>query len=108
MAEGPREIAEELACGWIDFFLRPPNTLVQMLVGLAVLAAIVRLWPARAARIWQIVAGVVLVLSLWMLFSIPGAPLAFSIALDAMHVVAGALAMWMLPVLARERPRERR
>jgi hypothetical protein len=80
------------------------NTVIQMLIGVAVLAAIARVWPARAERIWQIVASVVLVLSFWMPFAgIPGAPVAYSLALDAMHVVAAALAIWLLPSLARGR-----
>jgi hypothetical protein len=79
------------------------NTLLQMLIGLIVLAAIVRFWPARAERIWQIAAGVALVVSFSMPFTIPGAPPAYSLALDAMHVVAGGLAIWLLPALARER-----
>jgi hypothetical protein len=79
------------------------NTVVQMLVGVLVLAAIIRFRPSKAERTWQVVAGVVLMLSFAMPFTgIPGAPLGYSLALDAMHVVAGSLAIAMLPALARE------
>jgi hypothetical protein len=63
-----------------------------------------RLRPSNAESIWQIVAGVVLVLSFALPFvSIPGITLNYGLALDAMHVAAGALAIWLLPALARER-----
>ena len=71
--------------------------------GVLVLAAIIRFRPSNAERTWRIVAGIVLVLSFATPFSgIPGAPLGYLLALEAMHIVAGALAIWMLPTLARE------
>jgi hypothetical protein len=75
-------------------------TVLQMLLGALVLAAIIRLRPSNAERTWQFVAGLVLLLSLAMPFmGIPGVSLGYGLALDAMHVVAGMLAIWMLPAL---------
>jgi Family of unknown function (DUF6069) len=79
-------------------------TVIQMLLGVLVLAGIIRFRRTDAERTWQIVAAVVLVLSFAVPFAgIPGAPLSYDLALDAMHVVAGMLAIWMLPALARRR-----
>jgi Family of unknown function (DUF6069) len=76
-------------------------TVLEMLLGTAVLALIIRFRPSNAQRTWQFVAGLVLVLSFVMPFTgIPGVPLVYGLALDAMHVVAGILAIWMLPALA--------
>jgi Family of unknown function (DUF6069) len=76
-------------------------TVLEMLLGTAVLALIIRFRPSNAQRTWQFVAGLVLVLSFVMPFTgIPGAPVVYGLALDAMHVVAGFLAIWMLPALA--------
>lgn len=76
-------------------------TVLQMLLGTLVLAAIIRLRPAHAERTWQVIAGLVLVLSLAVPFTgIPGVPLGYGLALDAMHIVAGSMAIWMLPSLA--------
>jgi hypothetical protein len=78
------------------------STALEMLLGVAVLAAIIRFRPANAERTWQIVAGVVLLLTFGFPFAgIPGAPLGYLLALEAMHVVAGGLSIWMLPALAR-------
>jgi Family of unknown function (DUF6069) len=78
-------------------------TVIQMLVGVLVLAAIIRFRRSNAERTWQIVAAIALVLSFAMPVSgIPGAPLGYILALEAMHIVAGGLAIWMLPALARE------
>jgi heme A synthase len=78
-------------------------TVLQMLVAALVLGAIIRFRSSNAERVWQIVAGLVLVLSFVLPFAgIPGAPLGYSLALEAMHIAAGALAIWMLPALARE------
>jgi hypothetical protein len=79
------------------------NTVIQMLVGVVVLAAIIRFRPSNAERSWQIVAALALVLSFAMPFTgIPGVPLEYGLALDAMHVVGGVLSIWMLPTFARE------
>ncbi|HYW90459.1 MAG TPA: DUF6069 family protein [Chloroflexota bacterium] len=87
----------------LDVTMVATMTVLQMLLGVAVLAAIIRFRPAHAERTWQIVAGVALVLSFAMPVSgIPGAPLGYILALEAMHVVAGVLAIWMLPALARK------
>jgi hypothetical protein len=76
-------------------------TVLEMLLGTAVLALIIRFRPSSALRTWQLVAGVVLVLSFVMPFTgIPGVPLVYGLALDAMHLVAGILAIWLLPALA--------
>jgi hypothetical protein len=49
------------------------------------------------------VAAIVLVLSFSApITSIPGAPLRYVLALVPMHIVAGVLAIWMLPALTRE------
>ena len=77
-------------------------TVLQMLVGVLVFAAIIRFRGAHAERTWQVVAAIVLVLSFSAPFTIPGAPLGYVLALVAMHVVAGVLAIWMLPALTRE------
>ena len=77
-------------------------TVMQMLLGTLVLAGIIRFRPTKAERTWQIVAAVVLVLSFAIPFAtIAGAPVSYDLALDAMHVVTGALAIWLLPALAR-------
>ena len=78
-------------------------TVVGMLVGVFVFAAIIRFRGARAERTWQVVAAIVLVLSFSApITGIPGASLTYVLALVAMHIVAGALAIWMLPALTRE------
>ena len=78
-------------------------TVLGMLVAVLVLAAIIRFRGARAERTWQVVAAIVLVLSFSAPFTgIPGAPLRYVLALLPMHIVAGLLAIWMLPALTRE------
>jgi hypothetical protein len=78
-------------------------TVLQMLIGVVILAAIIRWRPSSAVRTWQIVAAVVLVLSFATpATGIPGAPLGYVLALEAMHIVAGVLAIWLLPALARQ------
>ena len=78
-------------------------TVLGMLVAVLVFAAISRFRGARAERTWQVVAAVVLVLSFAApITGIPGAPLRYVLALVAMHIVAGVLAIWMLPALTRE------
>jgi hypothetical protein len=77
-------------------------TVLQMLVGVLVFAAIIRFRGAHAERTWRVVAAILLVLSFAAPITIPGAPLGYVLALVAMHVVAGVLAIWMLPALTRE------
>ncbi len=78
-------------------------TVLGMLVAVLVFAAIIRFRGARAERTWQVVAAIVLVLSFSAPFTgIPGAPLRYVLALLPMHIVAGLLAIWMLPALTRE------
>ena len=77
-------------------------TVLGMLVAVLVFAAISRFRGARAERTWQVVAAVVLVLSFSAPFTIPGAPVTYVLALLLMHIVAGVLAIWMLPALTRE------
>ena len=75
-------------------------TVLGMLVAVLVFAAIIRFRGARAERTWPVVAAIVLVLSFASPVAvIPGAPLGYLLALVAMHVVAGVLAIWMLPAL---------
>jgi hypothetical protein len=79
------------------------STVLGMLVGVLVFAAIIRFRGARAERTWQVVAAIMLVLSFSAPFtSIPGAPLGYVLALVPMHIVAGVLAIWLLPALTRE------
>ena len=79
------------------------TTVLLMLVGVLVFAAIIRFRGAHAERTWQVVAAILLVLSFAAPITvIPGAPLGYVLALVAMHVVAGVLAIWMLPTLTRE------
>jgi Family of unknown function (DUF6069) len=88
----------------LDAAMVASMTVIQMLVGVVALAAIAYFRPTNAERIWQIVAGVVLVLSFSLPFGgIADVPLGYALSLDAMHLVAGALAIWMLPALARTR-----
>ncbi len=78
-------------------------TVLWMLVAVLVFAAIIRFRGARVERTWQVVAAIVLVLSFSApITGIPGAPLRYVLALVAMHIVAGVLAIWMLPALTRE------
>lgn len=78
-------------------------TLVGMLVAVLVFVAIIHFRGARAERTWQVVAAIVLVLSFFEpITSIPGAPLRYALALVPMQIVAGVLAIWMLPALTRE------
>ena len=77
-------------------------TVLGMLVAVLVFAAIIRFRGARAERTWQVVAAIVLVLSFSAPFTIPGAPVRYVLALLLMHIVAGLLAIWMLPALTRE------
>jgi len=78
-------------------------TVLGMLVAVLVFAAIIPFRGARAERTWQVVAAIVLVLSFSAPFTgIPGAPLRYVLALLPMHIVAGGLAIWMLPALTRE------
>src|SRR6266567_1339874 len=78
-------------------------TVLGMLVAVLVFAAIIRFRGARAERTWQVVAVIVLVLSFFApITSIPGAPLRYALALLPMHIVAGVLAIWVLPALTRE------
>jgi len=72
-------------------------TVLGMLV-----AVLVSFRGARAERTWQVVAAIVLVLSFSAPFTIPGAPVRYVLALLLMHIVAGVLAIWMLPALTRE------
>ena len=79
------------------------STVMQMLAGTLVLAGIVRFRPHDAGRLWPAVAGAALVLSFAMpLTGLPGASLGAILTIEALHVVAGALAILLLPRLARE------
>jgi hypothetical protein len=74
-------------------------------VGAAVVFAVIGLFARRPVRLFRIVAAVALVLSFAMPLTIPGAPVAVVLSLEAMHVVAWAVIVRILTRWASKRAR---
>jgi hypothetical protein len=75
-------------------------SVLGVLVGAAVLALIIR-QSARPVRMFRIVGIVFLVAYAFAPFTIPGAPIGYILALEVLHLVAGAIALIWLPRLIR-------
>jgi Family of unknown function (DUF6069) len=71
-------------------------------VGAAIVFAILGLLARRPARLFRIVATVMLVLSFAMPATVPGVPLAMRVSPAVMHVVAWAVSVGLLTTLARQ------
>ena len=71
-----------------------------LLVGAALLAVLVR-FSSRPLRTYRIVGIAFLVVYAFFPLTIPGAPLGYILALEALHLVAGAVALVWLPRLIR-------
>ncbi len=71
-------------------------------IGAAVVFALIGLFARRPVRLFRIVATVVLVLSFAAPATIPGAPVAMILSMEAMHVVAWAVSVGLLTTLARQ------
>ena len=70
--------------------------------GAAFVFAIIGLFARRPVGLFRVVATVVLVLSFLMpATQIPGAPVAMTLSMEVMHVVAWAVSVGMLTTLAR-------
>jgi hypothetical protein len=70
-------------------------------IGAAIVFAIIGLFAPRPVRLFRIVAIVVLVLSLAMPLTIPGAPVALVVSLEVMHIAAWAVIVGLLTTIAR-------
>ena len=75
-------------------------SLIGVLVGGIVFAVIAR-FSTKPISVFQIVAAVVLILSLATPFQIPNAPLGMVLLLELMHLIAGSLAIWLMPRLVK-------
>lgn len=75
-------------------------SLIGVLVGGIVFAVIAR-FSKKPISVFQIVAAVVLILSLATPFQIPNAPLGMVLLLELMHLIAGSLAIWLMPRLVK-------
>jgi hypothetical protein len=71
-------------------------------IGAAIVFAIIGLFARRPVRLFCIVTTVVLVLSFAMPLTIPGAPVAMILSLEAMHVVAWVVIVGLLTTMARQ------
>lgn len=71
-------------------------------VGAGVVFAVIGLFARRPVRLFRTVAAVALVLSFAMPLTIPSAPAATVLSLEAMHVVAWAVIVGLLTRLARK------
>lgn len=74
-------------------------------VGAAIVFAVIGLFSRRPVRLFRIVAVVVLVLSFAAPPTIPGAPVAMILSMEAMHVVAWAVIVGLLTTLALQEAR---
>lgn len=70
-------------------------------IGATVVFALIVALAWRPVRLFRIVATVVLLLSLAMPLTIPGAPLSMVLSLEVMHVAAWAVIVGLLTTLAR-------
>ena len=75
-------------------------SVVGLLVGAALLALLLR-FSSRPLRTYRIVGVAFLVLYALFPLTIPGAPLGYILALEFLHLVAGAVALIWLPRLIR-------
>lgn len=72
-------------------------------VGAAIVFAVIGLLTRRPVRLFRIIAVVVLVLSFAMPLTIPDAPVAMILSLEAMHVMAWAVIVGLLTTVARRK-----
>jgi hypothetical protein len=75
-------------------------TVFGLLVGAALLALLIR-FSSRPLRSYRIVGIAFLVLYAFFPLTIPSAPLGYILALELLHLVAGAIALIWLPRLIR-------
>ena len=75
-------------------------SVIGLLVGAGLLALLIR-FSSRPLRIYRIVGAAFLVLYAFFPLTIPGVPLSYVLALEVLHLVAGAVALIWLPRLIR-------